>query len=389
MLVNIILIFLGLVLAIPVLFLTIQVIAAIFLHKSSNASLKNGARPKVVVLIPAHNESIVIAETIKSILPQLLNEDRLVVVADNCIDDTALIAKNLGADVIERTSQSDRGKGFALDFGLQHVRNKPTDVVVIIDADCRVFPNSIENLAYACVKYQRPIQSLNLMFAGPNPTLKAMVAQFAWLVKNKVRPLGLKALGMPCQLMGTGMAFLWDDIIYSKLASGHIVEDMKLGIDFARARKAPMFLQEALVTSVFPLTVEATKSQRTRWEHGHLSVIFNEVPSLLIDAIKTKNIELTVLACDLLIPPLAVLSILCLGFFMMSLLLLNQLAIIFALILILILLGAVFLAWNWFGRDTISFKQLCYAPIYALRKIPLYIKYFINRQVEWVRSKRD
>lgn len=389
MLVNIILIFLGLVLAIPVLFLTIQVIAAIFLHKSSNASLKNGARPKVVVLIPAHNESIVIAETIKSILPQLLNEDRLVVVADNCIDDTALIAKNLGADVIERTSQSDRGKGFALDFGLQHVRNKPTDVVVIIDADCRVFPNSIENLAYACVKYQRPIQSLNLMFAGPNPTLKAMVAQFAWLVKNKVRPLGLKALGMPCQLMGTGMAFLWDDIIYSKLASGHIVEDMKLGIDFARARKAPMFLQEALVTSVFPLTVEATKSQRTRWEHGHLSVIFNEVPSLLFDAIKTKNIELIVLACDLLIPPLAVLSILCLGFFMMSLLLLNQLAIILALILILILLGAVFLAWNWFGRDTIGFKQLCYAPIYALRKIPLYIKYFINRQVEWVRSKRD
>ena len=389
MLVNIILIFLGLVLAIPVLFLTIQVIAAIFLHKSSNASLKNGARPKVVVLIPAHNESIVIAETIKSILPQLLNEDRLVVVADNCIDDTALIAKNLGADVIERTSQSDRGKGFALDFGLQHVRNKPTDVVVIIDADCRVFPNSIENLAYACVKYQRPIQSLNLMFAGPNPTLKAMVAQFAWLVKNKVRPLGLKALGMPCQLMGTGMAFLWDDIIYSKLASGHIVEDMKLGIDFARARKAPMFLQEALVTSVFPLTVEATKSQRTRWEHGHLSVIFNEVPSLLLDAIKTKNIELFVLACDLLIPPLAVLSILCVGFLMLSLLLLNQLAITLALILIITLLGAVFLAWNWFGRDTIGFKQLCYAPIYALRKIPLYIKYFINRQVEWVRSKRD
>lgn len=389
MLVNIILIFLGLVLAIPVLFLTIQVIAAIFLHKSSNASLISGPRPKVVVLIPAHNESIVIAETIKSILPQLLSQDRLLVVADNCIDNTALIAKNLGADVIERTSQSDRGKGFALDFGLQHIKNSPADVVVIIDADCRVSPNSIENLAYTCIKYQRPIQSLNLMFAGPNPTLKAMVAQFAWLVKNKVRPLGLKALGMPCQLMGTGMAFLWDDIIYSKLASGHIVEDMKLGIDFARARKAPMFLQEALVTSVFPLTVEATKSQRTRWEHGHLSVIFNEVPSLLIDAIKTKNIELTVLACDLLIPPLAVLSILCLGFFMMSLLLLNQLAIIFALILILILLGAVFLAWNWFGRDTISFKQLCYAPIYALRKIPLYIKYFINRQVEWVRSKRD
>lgn len=389
MIVNTILIFIGIVLTIPVLFLTIQVISAIFLHKSSNASLKNGARPKVVVLIPAHNESIVIAETIKSILPQLHTEDRLVVVADNCVDDTALIAKNLGADVIERASQSDRGKGFALDFGLQHIKNNPADVVVIIDADCRVSPNSIENLAYACVSYQRPIQSLNLMFAGPNSTLKAMVAQFAWLVKNKVRPLGLKALGMPCQLMGTGMAFLWDDIINSQLASGHIVEDMKLGIDFARARKAPVFVQDALVTSVFPLTIEATTSQRTRWEHGHLSVILKEVPSLLFEAINTKNIELFVLACDLLIPPLAVLSILCIGFFMLSLLLLNQLAIVIALILIATLLSSVLLAWHWFGRDTISFKQLCYAPIYALKKIPLYIKFFINRQVEWVRSKRD
>jgi cellulose synthase/poly-beta-1,6-N-acetylglucosamine synthase-like glycosyltransferase len=388
MIINTILFFVGTVLMVPVLFFTVQIFAAVFLHKPSVAISKLGARPKIVVLIPAHNESIVISETIKSILPQLAALDRLVVVADNCIDDTALIAKKLGA-VIERTSSSNRGKGFALDFGLQYIKNIPADVVIMIDADCCASEKSIENLAYSCVIHQRPVQCLNLMYANANPKLKAIVAQFAWLVKNKVRPLGLKALGMPCQLMGTGMAFLWDDIVYSKLANGHIVEDMKLGIDFARIRKAPIFLEEALVTSAFPVTVEATSSQRTRWEHGHLSVILNEVPRLLFDAVRTKNIMLFALACDLLIPPLAVLVFLCVAYFILSLLLLNQPAINIALILITVLLGSVLMAWAWFGRNVISFKQLCYAPIYALMKIPLYIRFFISRQVEWVRSKRD
>ena len=389
MIISTILFFAGMVLMIPVFFFTVQIFAAVFLYKPSAAISKLGNRPKIVVLIPAHNESIVISETIKSIIPQLVALDRLVVVADNCIDDTALIAKKLGAEVVERTSSSNKGKGFALDFGLQYIKNTPADVVIMIDADCCVSDNSIENLAYACVTHQRPIQSLNLMYANANPNLKAIVAQFAWLVKNKVRPLGLKALSMPCQLMGTGMAFLWDDIVYSKLASGHIVEDMKLGIDFSRMRKAPIFLEEALVTSTFPITVEATTSQRTRWEHGHLSVILNEVPRLLFDAVKTKNIMLFALACDLLIPPLAVLVFLCTAYFILSLLLLNQPAIKIALILITALLGSVLMAWAWFGRNVISFKQLCYAPIYALMKIPLYIRFFINRQVEWVRSKRD
>ena len=57
---------------------------------------------------------------------------------------------------------------------------------------------------------------------------------------------------------------------------------------------------------------------------------------------------------------------------------------------IIVVLGfTVLMAWAFFGRHIISLKQLCYAPIYALVKIPLYIKFFVNRQVEWVRSKRD
>jgi cellulose synthase/poly-beta-1,6-N-acetylglucosamine synthase-like glycosyltransferase len=389
MILNFIIVFAAIILILPVMVFLLQILAAIFLSKPSVITQQAEHRPTIAALIPAHNESLVIAQTIQSILPQLDSQDQLLVVADNCNDDTAAIAKGLGAMVIERANLHERGKGFALDFGLQYLKSNPPQLVLIIDADCLVTDGAIDKLARACVAYQRPIQALYLMESQPNPSLKARVAAFAWIVKNKVRPLGFKALGLPCQLMGTGMAFLWEDIKKVNLASGHIVEDMKLGVDLCRINKAPLFLPEALVASISPPTAEATNTQRTRWEHGHLSVILNEAPSLLFESLKTKNLQMLGLACDLIVPPLAALTLLCLAIFIISFSLPLKLALLISSILMTALAGAILLAWVFFGKEVISFKQLCFAPIYALVKIPIYIKFFINRQVDWVRSKRD
>lgn len=378
------------ILMVPVSILLLQIVAAFFYkNKNIQDSTHNNERPSIAILMPAHNEALVIAESIHSIKQQLQSQDRLVVVADNCTDETATIATTCGATVIERFNQQERGKGYALDFGLQYLKANAPAVVIVVDADCIVHEHAISLLTAACVQSQRPMQALYLMESQPNPTLKARIAAFAWLVKNKVRPLGFGTLDLPCQLMGTGMAFLWNDISRVSLASGHIVEDMKLGTDLARLNKAPLFLHEALVTSVFPPSEAATNTQRARWEHGHLSVIMNEAPKLIAGAIKNKNVQMFGMACDLLIPPLAMLTLLCLIVFVLSILLANKLTLLLALALLGCLLLAVLLAWIKFGKQIISFKQLCYAPIYALIKIPLYCKFFINRQVEWVRSKRD
>jgi cellulose synthase/poly-beta-1,6-N-acetylglucosamine synthase-like glycosyltransferase len=389
MILNFIVLLAAITLILPVMVFLLQILAAIFLPKPSAITQQAEHRPVIAVLVPAHNESLVISHTIQSMLPQLGSQDQLLVVADNCNDDTATIARGLGATVIERTNLHERGKGFALDFGLQYLKRNPPKLVLIIDADCLVTDCAIDKLTSACVAYQRPIQALYLMESQPNPSLKARVAAFAWLVKNKVRPLGFKALGLPCQLMGTGMAFLWEDIVKVNLASGHIVEDMKLGVDLCRTDKAPLFLPEALVTSISPPTAEATYTQRTRWEHGHLSVILNEAPSLLFESLKTKNLQMLGLACDLIVPPLAALTLLCLAIFVISVGLSLKLASLISIILLIALGCAILLAWMFFGREVISFRQLCYAPIYAAIKIPLYIQFFFKRQVDWVRSKRD
>ena len=384
---NYLLVAAAIVLMLPVLVFLLQVMAAILLPKSVFKPLAE--RPSIAVLIPAHNESLVITKTIQTILPQLLPQDQLLVVADNCTDETANMARSLGANVVERFNTTLRGKGYALDHGIQYLHNRPPQVVMIVDADCSLSAHFIQVLAQACVELQRPVQSLDLMLAPANANLKMKIAEFAWAVKNKVRPLGFKALGLPCQLMGTGMAFLWTDITKMSLANGHIAEDMKLGIDFCRAAKAAVFIPDVLVTSLFPQGEQAATTQRARWEHGHLGMIISEAPSLLLESLKSRNMQMFGLACDLIVPPLAVLVLLCVAVFIVSFIAQAQLALLLSSLLLAALTVAVLLAWLFFGRAIISFKQLCYAPIYALVKIPLYIKFFLNRQVEWVRSKRD
>jgi cellulose synthase/poly-beta-1,6-N-acetylglucosamine synthase-like glycosyltransferase len=352
-----------------------------------------GERKRVAVLMPAHNEASIIAATLRSIIPQLVEFDRLLVVADNCTDQTAAVAASEGAEVIVRVDPARRGKGYALDFGVRHLTGNAPHIVIVVDADCLVTPGSLDRLARLCAQTARPIQALYLMHAGANAGPKMRIAELAWLVKNQVRPAGLHRLGLPCQLTGTGMAFPWARIATANLATGHIVEDLKLGIDLARSGAPPLFCPEALVTSDFPTSTEGVGGQRTRWEHGHLSVVLSEAPALFVKAVASLNVDLMALALDLSVPPLALLTLQVMAlwcastvfyFFAQAQLPLD----IATLAAALIALSAIF-SWARFGRHVISFPGLAYAAIYAAAKIPLYARFLVARQLEWVRSKRD
>ena len=234
----------------------------------------------------------------------------MVVIADNCSDNTAAIAATEGAEVVVRTDLARRGKGYALDFGVRYLESKPPDVILIVDADCHVSPGTVDHLVRLCCKTNRPVQAIYLMQAGPEARLNMRIAEFAWLVKNKVRPEGLNRLGLPCQLTGTGMAFPWGCLSKAMLATGHIVEDLKLGLELARAGAAPLLCPQALVTSNFPTSADGIKGQRTRWEHGHLSVILSDAPRLFLDGVRRRSADLLALALDLCVPPTALLALL-------------------------------------------------------------------------------
>lgn len=380
----------ALVVLVPASVLFIQVLMALFPEGSTLP--EQAVRPRLAILMPAYNESLMIADTLATILPQLVAGDRLLVVADNCSDDTAAIARASGAEVIERSNLDHRGKGYALDFGVRHLESGPPEVAIVIDADCRVGAGAIDRLARECGKTARPVQALYLMLAPPDAGLKMRIAEFAWLVRNQVRPLGFHRLGLPCQLDGTGMAFPWSQLSNAALASGHIVEDLKLGIDLARAGTPARFCPQALVTSVFPTTTEGVATQRTRWEHGHLGMILGEAPRLLLEAVRSFDGRLLALALDLCVPPLALLLMLVLAVSGCGALLLVATGLALPLWLagtaLVFLAVSILLAWAGFGQAVISLASLAYAPFYALWKIPVYLMFMVKRQGEWVRSRR-
>jgi cellulose synthase/poly-beta-1,6-N-acetylglucosamine synthase-like glycosyltransferase len=391
LLLEILYIIAGVLLFVPAFLLAWQVVLSLPFFKRK--SILFGRRPRVVVLMPAHNESDGIARPLNAIRMQLQPGDRVLVVADNCSDDTAEVARANGAEVVVRSDPERRGKGYALDFGVRQLMADPPEVVIIVDADCIVHGYALDMLARYALAVSRPVQALYLMHAPEGAGLKTKVAEFAWAVKNWARPLGYHHMGLPCQLMGTGMAFPWALIKDARLATGHIVEDLKLGLDFAAAGYAPHFCPGAHVSSVFASNSEGADSQRTRWEHGSLGMLVEEGLPRLEQALRERKPGLLALALDLCVPPLALLTLLVIALCILGaigwLVTGDARPWLLAFIDLGLVGGAVLLAWLRFGRKIISLPSLAYAPFYALSKIPLYLKFLFRRQAEWVRSRRD
>jgi len=350
------------------------------------------ASGNVALLIPAHNEAAGIGPVLDNLRSQMRTGDRLLVVADNCTDATAERARQHGAEVVERQDTVRRGKGYALDHGMQQLRANPPAQVVIVDADCMLAPDALAALRSACARGGAAMQSLYLMRNDDDVGLKQRVSAFAWLIKNHVRPRGARALGWPCPLMGTGMAFPWPQIAQAQLASGNLVEDMQLGIDLAKAGQPPAFCEAALVTSQFPAEAAAAQTQRTRWEHGHMATLLHEAPRLLGTGLARASWRLVGMALDLAVPPLSLLV--ALAGLVWLLAVASALAggwiwpaavMTGALLTTTLLLAA---AWSRWGRQAISGRDFLQIPLYILSKMGIYRRFVTARQKDWVRTER-
>ncbi|MDX2099189.1 MAG: glycosyltransferase family 2 protein [Leptolyngbyaceae cyanobacterium bins.59] len=378
------------VLLVPSLVLLVEALAAQFSQSPTQNS--DTQRPRLAVLIPAHNEELEIQQTLLGVLPELEAGDRLIVIADNCTDTTATVARSTGATVIERQDPARRGKGYALDYGLQFLQADPPEIVVFVDADCQVQPGTIAQLAQQARQFSTPVQSIYLMETPAHPSPKDRVSAFAFKVKNWVRPLGLWRLGLPCLLTGTGIAIPWAIVHQVHWATGNIVEDMALGLDFALAGYPPHLSPNSLVWGRLPRREEAARTQRTRWEQGHLQTLATYGPKLLTAALARRQPMLLAIALDLCVPPLSFLVMLVAGFACVATAV-GTLGISWVPATTMglaggCLAGGILLAWNRFGRSDLPLKDLLAVPLYILWKIPLYFKLLVKPQRTWVRTER-
>jgi cellulose synthase/poly-beta-1,6-N-acetylglucosamine synthase-like glycosyltransferase len=393
MLIDWTLLIVGVVLLVPIGVFAVECGLAVFPARRRSAP-DSGARPKVAVLVPAHDEQAGIGRMLACLGAGLEEGDRIVVVADNCVDHTAKIAREHGAIVLERFDAVRRGKPHALRYGLRFLQNDPPDIVVVLDADCEVAPDTVDRLARLAAASGRPVQALNLQRTASDAGTREQLSSLGMYFANLVRPTGLARLGLPCGLMGTGMALPWSVVRLAPAPTGSVVEDLELGIELTLAGHAPLFCPDASVISAPPREESAFLSQRTRWEHGRLHTIRTHFPKLVRAALAQRRPELLWMALDLTVPPLALLVAVWSVTFAASALA----AALGRSLLPLVLVGAgciplaasILLGWAVYCRRAIPLRAFLGVPRYVLRKLPIYFAFFGGRrQREWVRTRRD
>lgn len=386
--------------ALPVAVLAGECAVALWPRRRQAAADPNFAG-RVDVLVPAHNEEAGLPDTLLALRSQLHAQDQIWVIADNCTDATAQVARRCGANVLERRDAERRGKGYALHFALEHLgREKDAgnpnssaaaDVVVILDADCQLSTGALHRIAALAQATGRPVQAGYKMAAVDVNRPGDVVSQLAVLVKNVIRPAGLARLSVPCLLTGSGMAFPWEVLRSANLATGNIVEDMKLSIDLLLSGSGPLFCPEAEVSAVLPAERRAMISQRTRWEHGHLQTILSEVPRLLWGFVRQRRVSLLASALDLAVPPLALLCLawcatagaavacgLALGEWLPGSIAAASGA----------LLAGTVLSVNFACNRGRAWRTLLAVPAYVAVKVPVYARFLGRRQTAWVRTAR-
>jgi 1,2-diacylglycerol 3-beta-glucosyltransferase len=259
------------------------------------------------VIVPAHNEAAGIQRTVAN-LRQLDWPDgrfRVVVVADNCTDDTARMAGEAGALVLERHDLANRGKGYALAHAFSWSRaDAKADAVVVVDADSAASANLLQSFAARLELGSHALQAhYGVLNASASWRTRLMAIALGSI--HKLRSRARERLGLSCGIRGNGWCVthaLLDEIPYEAYS---LTEDVEFGIDLGLAGYRVAYCDDAQVDGEMVSTESAARSQRQRWESGRLRLIRTKVPALLRYAVSGPSRVCLDLALDLLILPLS------------------------------------------------------------------------------------
>lgn len=264
-----------------------------------------GPRTRFAVLVPAHDEAAGIAPTLRAALAQAYPPGlrRVVVVADNCTDDTAGVARAAGADVLERRDPQRRGKGHALAWAIPQVLGD-ADAVVVLDADCTPADDLLARFD-ARLQAGAPGVQADYRIANPGASDQAALRTAGFLLESTVRSGGRSRLGLSCGLHGTGMAFRADVLAAQPWDAFSFAEDREFHLRLVAAGHRVQFAPETHVASAMPATADAARSQEERWESGRLALARRHLPALAAAAARRRDPAALDAALEPLLPPQA------------------------------------------------------------------------------------
>jgi cellulose synthase/poly-beta-1,6-N-acetylglucosamine synthase-like glycosyltransferase len=281
-------------------------------YRPEAAGKQLNPRPRLDVVIPAHDEELLVGRCVQSLLAQDYPSGRfrVAVVADNSTDATAAVARAAGADVMVRDQPDARGKGHALRWAIDRLlaEPEPPDAVVIVDADSVADPNVLNALAAELEAGHEVVQA-DYALLDDSGQEKSEMIQVGFLLFHRVRFMGRARLGMAANLVGNGMLFSRRVLEAHPWSAFTGVEDLEQSVQLRLAGIRPRFAPAARVAGPGPASSAGATRQRLRWEGGRFHVVRKHLGRLIRAAIGRRDLRLLDAALDLATPPLSLLSL--------------------------------------------------------------------------------
>jgi cellulose synthase/poly-beta-1,6-N-acetylglucosamine synthase-like glycosyltransferase len=351
-------------------------------------------RTRFDIIVPAHNEAAVIAQTIANLRQLDWPADlfRILVVADNCTDDTAAIARAAGAVVLERDNPALRGKGYALLFAFERSLEQAwAEAVAVVDADAEVSPNLLEAFAS---RIEQGAHAVQVHYGVLNPwgSWRTRLLTIAMAAYHVVRSRARERQRVSCGIRGNGWCVTQELLKQTSYNAFSLAEDIEYGITLGLAGYRVYYAGEAAASQEMTANPQIARKQRQRWEHGRFQLIRSRTLPLLRAAVSRRSRVCLDLALDLVVLPFTYVALTVCGLLVAALLASwwspQFIAWLwFALGCSAVLLAYVLRGWSLSGTGLRGLLDLIGAPVFVVWKVIL----MLNRHHagEWVRTERE
>ncbi len=245
-------------------------VVALWGWKNRTPAQPGPRRRRLRVVVPAHDEAAVIAGVLDDLVADAYGVKETVVLADRCTDETALIAADRGATVVDR-STGDGGKGPALAWYLEQHPLDADESLVVFDADNRLPPETLSRIADE-LDAGHDIVQCYLDVENPDGSILATASAMSYWAGNRTVQLARDNLGWSCDLGGTGMAFTAGALERVGGFGTSLTEDQEIAVRAALGGMRIAWLHDVRIRDEKPTDLSTTVRQRSRWMSGRREV---------------------------------------------------------------------------------------------------------------------
>lgn len=270
-----------------------QVALSVFGLFYRKRKIRFAPQKRFAVFVAAHNEEQVIGPLLDNLLRMEYPRDLydIYVIADNCTDRTAEIAKGFGVQVAERFSETERGKGFAIRWMLERIKDVDVnyDAVVMFDADNLVATNFLRVMNDRLMEGKKVIQGY-LDIKNPFDSWVSISMAISYWYTNRMWQLARYHLKLSAALGGTGLCIDMELLQQLGWEATGLTEDVEFGAKCVTLGIYPVWAHDARVYDEKPITLQASMRQRLRWMQGHFNCAQQYMGTLLVDSVKEANL---------------------------------------------------------------------------------------------------